>query len=233
MTQTAADAATAGADFQLTRQQVAFFEQFGFLRIPGLFEHEIGDITKSFEKVFADESNDRMETYDDLHGGEKRLIIPVFIDRDPTLTRLRTDSRVEGIVRSLIGEPYVYAESDGNLFFCESSWHLDIYGAQLTQQHIKLSFYLDRLDADSGAIRMIPGSHHEGTFARNLRRRFFDHISAMELYGVEEREIPSWTIANEPGDVVVWNYRTIHASYNGAARRRLFSISFREPEPVA
>jgi ectoine hydroxylase-related dioxygenase (phytanoyl-CoA dioxygenase family) len=140
---------------------------------------------------------------------------------------------VQGIVRSLIGERFEYAESDGNLFYCESSWHLDIYGAQLTRRHIKLSFYLDRLDADSGAIRMIPGSHHEGTFARNLRKRFFEHTPAMELYGVEERDLPSWTIANEPGDVVVWNYRTIHASYNGAARRRLFSISFREPEDAA
>jgi hypothetical protein len=231
MTQTAAADATAGADFQLTAQQVAFFDQFGFLRIPALFEKDIDDITDAFEQVFEDETNDRMETYEDLHGGEKRLIVPVFIDKHPTLLQLRHDPRVQGIARSLIGQRYEYAESDGNLFYCESSWHPDVYGAPLTRYHVKLSFYLDRLAAETGAIRMIPGTnHYQGQFAKNLRKLIFDHTPTMEVYGIEERDIPSWTIANDPGDVIVWNYRTIHASYNGGARRRLFSISFREPE---
>jgi hypothetical protein len=215
----------------LTQQQVAYFEMFGFLRVPGLFANEIGEITAAFEQVFDDERNYRMETYADLHAGQRRLIVPVFIDRHPTLNRLRADPKVLGIVKSLIGERFEYAESDGNLFYCESSWHPDVYGAALTRYHIKLSFYLDPLAAETGAIRMIPGTnHYQSPFARALRTMVFERTPTMDALGIAERDIPSWTIASNPGDVIVWNYRTLHASYNGGERRRLFSISFREPE---
>ena len=230
-------AQTSGAErsdhdpFLLTRQQVAYFEMFGFLRVPGLFANEIDEITGAFEQVFDDERNERMETYEDLHGGEKRLIVPVFIDRHPALNRLRDDPKVLGIARSLIGDRFEYAESDGNLFYCESSWHPDVYGAALTRYHVKLSFYLDPLAAETGAIRMIPGTnHYQSPFARALRKMVFDHTPTMDALGIDERDVPSWTIASDPGDVIVWNYRTLHASYNGGERRRLFSISYREPE---
>jgi hypothetical protein len=217
--------------FQLSPQQVAYFDTFGFVRLPGLFADDIEEIEQAFEAVFEDERNDRMETYEPLHGGEKRLIIPVFIDRHETLRRLRNDRRVRGIVRALVGENYEYAESDGNLYWCDTSWHPDIYGAPIERYHVKLAFYLDSLHGESGAIRVIPGSnHHEGVYARTLLKQFFTGTPIKDVFGVEEDEIPSCTVKSEPGDVIVWNYRTIHASYNGGERRRLFTVSFREAE---
>jgi hypothetical protein len=216
-------------DFQLSPQQVAYFETFGFIRLRGLFANDIEGITVAFERVFEDEQNERMETYDALHGEERRLIVPVFIDRHEKLRQLRNDPRVQGIVQGLIGDNYEYAESDGSLFWCESSWHPDIYGAPLSKYHVKLSFYLDELHGENGAIRVIPGTNHfEGTFARTLLKHFFGGTPIKDVYGVDERDIPSYTVESEPGDVIVWNYRTIHGSYHGGARRRLFSISFRE-----
>ena len=32
--------------------------------------------------------------------------------------------------------------------------------------------------------------------------------------------------------MIAWDFRTIHASFNGGERRRLFSINFRGPEGV-
>ncbi len=233
MTQVSSPESTGRDSYRLSPQQVAYFETFGFVRLPGLFRDDIERITAAFEKVFEDERNERMETHDALHGEEKRIIIPVFIDRHEVLRRLRDDERVLGIVSALIGENHEYAESDGSLFWCESSWHPDIYGAPLSQYHVKLSFYLDPLRGENGAIRVIPGTnHHEGAFAATLLKHFFGGESVKDVYGIEEREIPSWTVESEPGDVIVWNYRTIHASYNGGERRRLFSISYREAAPA-
>jgi hypothetical protein len=230
VTRVSSPEATRRESFQLSPQQVAYFETFGFIRLRGLFADDIERITAAFEKVFEDERNERMETYDALHGEERRVIVPVFIDRHATLRQLRNDPRVVGVVRALIGDDYEFAESDGSLFWCESSWHPDIYGAPISRYHVKLSFYLDELRGENGAIRVIPGTnHHEGAFARTLLKHFFGETSIAEVYGVDEREIPSYTVESEPGDVIVWNYRTIHGSYHGGARRRLFSISFREP----
>jgi hypothetical protein len=213
----------------LTQQQVKFFETFGFLVMPGLFQDEVAAITDAFEDVFATEGHPRMETYVELHGEERRLIIPQFVTKHPTLDRLREDPRVVGIVTSLLGTNHEYAESDGNLFDCESFWHSDTYGAPMLIHHVKLSFYLDSLRADSGAIRVIPGTQHfRESFATALRDGFRDTGAIQDQFGVSARDIPSIALETEPGDVVVWDFRTIHASYYGQTRRRLFSINYRE-----
>jgi hypothetical protein len=216
-----------GARFELSPQQVAYFETFGFLRIPGLFADDIGRITDGFERIFA--ARPHMETHETLHLDERRLIIPGFIEHDPFLHGLLDDHRVAGTVRGLMGDEYEYCQSDGNLFYCESSWHPDTYSAPLTRYHVKLSFYLDPIDSASGAIRLIPGTNFQTSrFARTLRRGLDDPQQISEVFGVDGRDIPSWTLATDPGDLVVWNFRTIHASYNGGQRRRLFSMNFRE-----
>ena len=213
----------------LTQQQVRFFETFGFLRIPGLFRDEIDEIVAGFEAVFAAEGHPRMETYVELHGEERRQIIPQFVTKDPRLDRLRADPRVVGIVTSLLGGDHEYAESDGNLFDCESLWHSDTYGAPMLIHHVKLSFYLDSLRADSGAIRVIPGTQHfRESFATALRNGFREPASIEDRFGVDPRDIPAVVLETDPGDVVVWDFRTIHASYYGNVGRRLFSINYRE-----
>lgn len=229
--QTLVEPSTPGdADFRLTPQQIAYFETFGFLKIPGLFADDIDRITEGFEAVFDAEQH--VETHEWLHFDDPRKIIPQFIDRDERLRSLKTDPRVVGVVTSLIGDEYVYAESDGNLFYCDSSWHPDIYGAPLTQYHVKLSFYLDPLTVDTGAIRMIPGTNHYLTnFAGSLIRNLQRPEDIEKIYGVRYDEIPSYPLETSPGDLVVWSFRTVHASFGGDARRRLFSINFKEPDP--
>jgi hypothetical protein len=213
----------------LTQQQVRFFETFGFLKMPGLFRDESDEITAAFEAVFAADGHPRMETYVELHGEQRRQIIPQFVTKHPTLDALRRDPRVVGIVTSLLGEDHEYAESDGNLFDCESLWHSDTYGAPMLIHHVKLSFYLDTLRGDSGAIRVIPGTQHfKETFATALRNGFRDSAKIEEQFGVDPRDIPAIVLETDPGDVVVWDFRTIHASYYGQVGRRLFSINYRE-----
>ena len=107
-----------------------------------------------------------------------------------------------------------------------------MYGAPLHLHHVKLSFYLDTLRADSGAIRVIPGTNFfNENFATNLRKRINEPEKIASEFGVPDRELPSVPIETDPGDVVAWDFRTIHASFYGGRRRRLFSINFRERAP--
>jgi hypothetical protein len=213
----------------LTPPQVAFFETFGYLKLPGLFADDVDEIIGGFEEVFAAEGHLRMELYEPLHGEERRLIIPQFITKSERLTRLLEDARVTGVVSSLLGDRYEYAESDGNLFDCESTWHSDIYGAPMHLHHVKLSFYLDQLRADSGAIRVMPGTNFfNEQFALAVRKHIKDVSKIEDEFGVPDRGLPSVVLETDPGDVVVWDFRTIHASFYGGKRRRLFSINFRE-----
>jgi hypothetical protein len=218
----------------LSAQQVRFFRTFGFLKFPGMFADDIDEITAAFEKVFADESVYRVESNDvKVHGFRPRTTIPWFIDQHPTLAALRDDPRIVGAVHSLLGDNLEYAESDGNLFSCDTEWHCDIYQAPMSIPHVKLSFYLDPLTAGSGAPRVIPGTHHwTEDFAVDLRDKFGKNLGALaSVFGVDGPSIPGVVLDTVPGDLLAWDYRTIHASFNGARERRLFTINFRCPQP--
>ena len=73
------------------------------------------------------------------------------------------------IVRTggLCGEDYQYWNSDGNYYVDETRWHSDGSSwSEHEQRNIdrdepffffKLALYLDPLDGESGAVRVIPG----------------------------------------------------------------------------
>lgn len=225
---TAGDGPATVETYRLSPQQRTYFETFGYLRIPGLFADDMDWISAGFEDVFANHESWDFEQW--LHFDKKRSIVPQFIDRNDDLRRLRDDPRVVGIVTDLCGPDYEYAESDGSLFFCDTSWHPDIYGAPIEQFHLKLSFYLEPLTAENGAIRMIPGTNHLGTtYAKVLYGKLQRPEEIRETFGVDFDHIPSTVVESQPGDLLMWSYRTVHASFGGDERRRLFSISFRQP----
>jgi hypothetical protein len=223
--------------FSLTPQQVRFFDTFGFLKLDGLFADDVADLTAGFEDVFAkaDEpmvltNNPYHRSRDPRYEDRPRLTVPLFLEQNERLASLLHDPRVTGTAESLLGPDYEYAYSDGNLFYCDVLWHLDAFGSPIQQRHIKMYFYLDPLRHDSGALRVIPGTGDlGGSYVATLRNLFSDPDQAAEQLGVELADIPSWTLEVEPGDVLVGNYRTMHATFGGGPRRRLFTVNFKEP----
>jgi hypothetical protein len=236
-----------GGAFSLEPAQVASFETFGFLALPGLFAPEIDAITEAFDRKFAATppeaqveqldpelvehafaTTNRIDSYHHLHRGRHRAIIPDVIERTPDLTWLREDPRVTGLADSLLGPGNEYQGSDGNLLDCDTSWHCDVYKAPLEQYHIKILFYLDPLGHDSGALRVIPGTHYyRSPFATRLRRDLDDWQAIPQILGLQCDEVPSHTIPTRPGDVVVINFRVMHATFGGPEGRRLFTLNYR------
>jgi hypothetical protein len=220
---------------ELTPQQVAWFETFGYLVLRGWFTDDMPRIREGFEEIFdreeaqlLDPDNEYHRTTDPEFQQETRWIIPAFIDKSDKLDWLRRDARMDAIPRALLGDGYSYAESDGNLFNCNVYWHMDAYGASADALHIKAFFYLDPLRHDAGALRVIPGSHQGGPYTAALYRQLVkDPAKIPEILGVGIDEIPSMTLEIDPGDLIVTNFRTLHASFRGGARRRLFTVNYR------
>lgn len=232
MTQTTErDQGTDQGAFALTRQQIAFYETFGFLRLDGLFADDMDRITRGFEEAFTDETALRFDQEGiELHFHKPRQIVANIVSIHDDLSWLLQDHRILGLARDLIGDEFEYGDSDGNIFSCETSWHCDIYNSPLSERNLKLAFYLDPLDGDSGALRMMPGTNHYQTeYASHLRRDLKDHPAIPDVFGVDAREIPSWVVTTEPGDLVAMNFRTIHASFHGNHHRRLITMNYREP----
>jgi hypothetical protein len=227
--------------FRLTPQQRAFWDAFGFVRLRGLFRDEAPRLAEGFDAVFAANPPSMVISSDEdvlqrtpraTSRTYRHIIAPDFVERSPLLRALPQDPRVLGVVASLLDVPAAYRASDGHLFHCDTSWHYDAYGSPLEQNTLKLSFYLDPLRADSGAIRVIPGTHdHLSQFSRRLQETLYRAPEGIrELYGVDAEEVPSWTVETDPGDILVWSFRTFHASFHGPEARRGFFLTFSTSE---
>jgi len=229
-------------------QQAAFFRTFGALRVEGLFAAEIDTISDAFDAVFrehpAQEADPRYSLHRprDTEQGAPRRQIPDnaaiqsrdpygFIERSDQLVWLKTDPRVTDLARALFGDGFAYDGSVGNIFNSFIYWHSDYFRSVVPPAtQLKIAFYLDRIDADSGALRVMPGTNHLGEY-RSLIYDEARDAAAGELerrFGVAEDQLPCWAIASQPGDVVVFDNTTLHANFNGGSNRRMFSLQFAE-----
>jgi hypothetical protein len=208
----------------LTDAEVAFFETFGYLGFPGLLSDRIEEVQTVFEEVWAGRGGGHSGL---PHDGTARSCIVPFIDQDARLASLIDDPRILAIARSLCGDDFNYMGSDGNYYVGDTGWHSDGWHPEI--RHIKIAFYLDPLTRDTGALRVIPGSHRLGEgYADQLQREIG---KSADRWGVSGREVPAIALETQPGDIVVFNHNTKHAAFGGDTRRRMFTINLCQRYP--
>lgn len=210
----------------LTDQQLAFFETFGFLSFPGLLADRIQQITDEFEAIWAANGGGHNGT---AHDGTARSCSVQFIDQSVYLSTLLDDPRIHCIAASILGDDFNYMGSDGNFYTGDTRWHSDGYGGRGGMRHIKIAFYLDQLDGETGALRVIPSSHRVGDpFAEDLERNI---RKSEDLWGISGRQVPALALATTPGDILVFNHDLKHATYGGSQRRRMFTMNCSQRYP--
>ena len=212
--------------FKLTEQQLGFFRTFGYLSFPGLMADRITVIQREFEAVWEAHGGGHNGK---PHEGKARSCIVPFIDQSEVLCTLLDDPRILGIAYSILGDDFNYTGSDGNFYVGETRWHSD--GARSPEDpiHIKIAFYLDPLTRDTGALRVIPGSHLLGDgYADTLSNQIGNSQEQWALHG---RDIPAAVLETQPGDLVMFNHNTKHAAFGGGTRRRMFTINLSQRYP--
>lgn len=196
---------------QLSLQQQNFFDTFGYLVFPGLLRDEIETITQEFRAVFDDKGL--------AHTPDKRTCLVPFIDQREYLCGLLDDARIRGIADGILGEDWNYIAGDGNYYSGDTPWHSD--GYHRVGKYLKIALYLDEVKKDSGALRVIPGSHR----IDNKDWPALKAHQSKELWGIEGRDVPCVALESTPGDVVAFNHNLMHASFGGSSARRMFTIN--------
>lgn len=210
----------------LTAQQKTFFDTFGYLAFPGLLHDQAGDIIRAFESVWTESGGGHGGR---PHDGKQRSCIVPFADQSESLCRLLDDPRIEGIAADLLGDDFNYMGSDGNYYTGDTQWHSDGWHTDIL--HIKLAFYLDPLTRDTGALRVIPGSHHvHDHFGQVLGQQIGNSKDSWAISGAQ---VPAVALETRPGDVVLFNHNIKHASFGGAGWRRMFTLNLCQRYPEA
>ncbi|MHB8717556.1 MAG: phytanoyl-CoA dioxygenase family protein [Candidatus Dormibacteria bacterium] len=193
----------------LSEEDVKFFDDFGYLVVRKALAADIGWITDEHAAVFRDLGID--------HNGSTRSSVVPFIDQRERLAGLLEHPAIDGALTSLLGPDYAYLAGDGNYYSGDTAWHAD--GMHARGKFIKLAVYLDPVQADSGALRVIPGTH-----------LYLDHPARQAgrcdtLWGLAGSEVPAVTLDSEPGDFVLFNHNLMHSSWGGGTARRMFTLN--------
>ena len=218
----------------LTKGQLAHFETFGFLVLRQAF-------SSAEMKAFIDAADEIWAVDDGMSVGSgennSATSVRAIVERHPKLTSLAEDDRIYGTLEKLLGPGFIWAFSEGQRGRISTSWHNDRPGKnQNKYTRIKVHLYLEPTTKETGAIRVIPGSHrspyHESL--EPLMNRHMHKNDAMKdkeggvgnnhtlPFGVEGPDIPCYAFESNPGDVIFFHQNIFHAVYGGLGERRRY-----------
>jgi ectoine hydroxylase-related dioxygenase (phytanoyl-CoA dioxygenase family) len=201
----------------LSDQQIRQFQMFGFLVLRNILtDAELKTINDEFETALA--LKDKSER---IAGVRRQLNWSNLDEHSAFIQSLIEHERFYSVAKQLLGDDAVGFDSNSNLFSGDRSpWHPDL---PLEFVGLKFTFYLSAVDANCGALRVIPGSH---------KRAFSDEINGLSFKdngddsGLAVNEVPCHVCDSQPGDAVLFDYRVWHASWGGSTDRRMVSLQY-------
>ena len=206
----------------LSAEQVSHFRTFGHLVVRQLFEAgEMATICEEYERgfAFAREGADPV-------GQRLQLNWPNLGPRTPYLARLPEDDRIGGVAEQILGEDAAGTSSNGNHFRGPyTEWHPDARNPH--SLGLKFILYLDPLRADTGALRVMSCSHLSPYREQLAELKLGeDNLEDGIEGGLHITDMPSFVCESEPGDAILFDVRTWHASWGGTQGRRMCSSTF-------
>jgi Phytanoyl-CoA dioxygenase (PhyH) len=206
----------------LTEKEVRYFRTWGFLVLRDLLAPDEVDRLRI-------EFNDAMAAayIGNEFDGTKRHWIPMMGPAAPTFGKLAGDPRFFENAHQLSGVDLVLYAVDANRYVGDTNWHPDGGGAH----SVKFTIYLDRVGAESGALRVIPLSHR--ATPRLAEPGLAPEFKEMVVTAVEEanavadiRSLPAVSLESAPGDVVVFDPHIFHASVGGSNDRPMCTVAW-------
>ncbi len=214
----------------ISYDQVTHFNTFGFLKLPELFtQEEMETITRESKEIMAEQIPD--------FDGTKTVGLPLFAERRPFLAQLVDDDRIHDIPERILGPDFVFTGSGGHFWVGDTPWHGGGHVKKWPIRQIKVSMYLEPLNADNGCLRVIPGSHRNDLrlidsrwdqapdYLEGLRESSSYHPD-YRPFRVKPSEVPFVPLESQPGDVLVHTEDLLHASFGGPNGRYQVVFNF-------
>lgn len=211
----------------LTQGEINHFDTFGFLVHRQAFDvAETEALRAEFEAVCT-------RLLGHAPGAGDVVWEQPFVELSPLLSRMVEDDRVYGPTQDLLGEGMLWAGSEGMWGFdtlADHPWHADggWVPEQETTHRLKVMIYLDAQRRDTGALRIIPGSHRSALHESLLPFADVADDDDPRYCGVRGTEVPCHAIETDPGDIVFFNNWLFHAVYGKVHPRRCIVLKFME-----
>ena len=192
------------------------FQTFGFVVFRGAFD------AVRLAREIDDSIRDRPVSASAAMVGDAEIrcrYVPMMTARTPASLELL--DRLEEVATDLLGGPVLPTRAKGVRYSGDTPWHAD---SEADLASLGCAAYLEPLVAESGALRVLPGSH---------RGELGGAVRAAGAVGLPADALPAHVIATAPGDVIVFDEHLFHSSASGGTRRQWRVDYVREPQPDA
>jgi hypothetical protein len=189
---------------------VPFYRAFGFLVLRNFFDPD--PLAQEIDRVLQDglPSLAQALDYDGIHF----QYVPMMIPETPASLELL--DKVGSVAGMLLDGAVIPTRAKAVRYIGSTPWHTD---SALALESVGFAAYLEPLTAQSGALRVIPGSHHNelGSAMRPLAG------------GKTALDLPGFVLQTEPGDMIVFDEHLFHSSSGGVTRRQWRADYLRTP----
>jgi hypothetical protein len=197
--------------------QVDWFRSFGYLVLRGFFDPAlVAELRDEMVRTMLDVHGDRYYERPPVSGmaGHYTCLLGPWAPRTVELVDSR---RLVGLAECLVGGGVLPSPCDtqGILYFDHAGWHND---TGIGIRGVKLVAYLEPVDGDSGALRVLPGSHR-------LPGAALGHLYSLDL---AVPDVPGQVLSTEPGDVIAFDPHLYHASWGGRDRHQWSTLYVRD-----
>jgi ectoine hydroxylase-related dioxygenase (phytanoyl-CoA dioxygenase family) len=228
----------------LTQEQIAFFNENGFLRIPQIFPpDEVEALRSELDQLIQDWSTTNMG----WTGPWRQVYMTPDVEKRSMLTHLHdlhfystawcravTNPHLAAALGDLIGPNVELHHTTLHIKPPETGMPFPLHQDSPFYQHEGFGYvdaivHLDDTNDENGCLRFVPGSHKQG---------HIEHVTQVDGVAVSPH-LPTdvWPLdATVPcpakaGDIIAFSIYTVHGSYvNRTSRfRRLVRLGYRDP----
>jgi Phytanoyl-CoA dioxygenase (PhyH) len=180
--------------------QTAHIAAFGFVVLPGFIDSLAlsAEFDASMRDGFADEHHMNAGS-----AGNQFRYLPMMCERTPV--SLALVMRLAAVAAEILAAPVLPGRAKATSYLGSTKWHRD---TDLPVRSVGFAFYLEPLEADKGALRVLPGSHRPG------------FPSAIEGYPSKAGDLSGVAVPTAPGDVIAFDEHLYHSSTGGDLRRQ-------------
>lgn len=190
---------------------VPHFQTFGFVVLRQAFDPH--PLAAEIDRVMRDGLVSSCEAPGD--GAIRFRYVPMMSAETPVSLSLL--DRLAPVARALLGGPALPTRAKGVRYRGDTPWHAD---STFPIASVGFAAYLEPLRAETGALRVLPGSH---------RPDFAEALRALGAAGAVAGALPGHVVVTEPGDVIAFDEHLFHASAGGGARRQWRLDYLRDP----
>ena len=226
----------------LDSQDVAFFEDNGFLHIPEVFTpDETQELSDELDRLVAEWAL----TSPGWEGNWRNIYMDPEVARQSKLTAMHdlqfysevwfrgiTNPRLVDAVSALIGPNVELHHSTLHIKPPQSGHPFPMHQDSPFYPHRAKGFvdvlvHLDDTNEENGEIRFLAGSHNQGALEHLTAEGVYYYLPPDDYRLEETVAVPA-----RKGDVVAFHLWTVHGSYINRTQqpRRLVRIGFRDPQ---